>query len=70
MKRKGTHSFHPSPIAIPQPEHPQPAARDIAALAYRFWQERGCPEGSPEIDWLRAERQLTSPRGPARLMVA
>ena len=26
----------------------------IAALAYRLWQERGGPEGSPEIDWLDA----------------
>ena len=30
----------------------------IAALAYRLWQERGCPEGSPEIDWLDAEQRL------------
>ncbi|MDE3167726.1 MAG: DUF2934 domain-containing protein [Acidobacteriota bacterium] len=70
MKRKETHSYHPSPLAVPQPENPQPAAPDIAALAYRFWQERGCPVGSPEVDWLRAERQLKSLRGPTRLMVA
>jgi hypothetical protein len=31
----------------------------IAELAYRFWQERGCPEGSPEDDWFLAERQLS-----------
>ena len=31
---------------------------DIAALAYQLWQARGCPEGSPEIDWLEAEKQL------------
>ena len=30
----------------------------IADLAYRYWQERGCPIGSPEEDWYRAEREL------------
>ena len=31
---------------------------DIAALAHRLWQERGCPEGSPEEDWFRAAQEL------------
>ena len=30
----------------------------IAALAYLHWQSRGCPLGSPEEDWLTAEREL------------
>ncbi len=30
----------------------------IAALAYELWQDRGCPEGSPEEDWSRAEQEL------------
>jgi hypothetical protein len=30
----------------------------IANLAYRYWQERGGPIGSPEQDWYRAEREL------------
>ena len=30
----------------------------IARLAYQYWQERGSPDGSPEEDWLRAEREL------------
>jgi hypothetical protein len=30
----------------------------IAALAYALWQERGCPEGTPDEDWLRAEREI------------
>src|SRR6185295_11798191 len=25
--------------------------QDVAALAYRLWQGRGCPTGSPEEDW-------------------
>jgi hypothetical protein len=33
-------------------------SQDIAALAYQLWQGRGCPEGSPEVDWLEAEKQL------------
>ena len=34
--------------------------RDIAALAYQFWQGRGCPEGSPDEDWSRAVEELRS----------
>jgi hypothetical protein len=34
---------------------------DLAKLAYGLWQERGCPYGSPEIDWLEAERKLREP---------
>ena len=30
----------------------------IAGRAYELWQERGCPIGSPETDWLRAEEEL------------
>lgn len=30
----------------------------IAIRAYELWQERGCPEGSPEVDWLQAEEEL------------
>jgi hypothetical protein len=37
---------------------------DIAALAYRHWQARGCPEGSPEEDWFRAARNIRA-RGAA-----
>jgi hypothetical protein len=30
----------------------------IATLAYFYWQQRGCPEGSPEDDWFRAEHDI------------
>jgi hypothetical protein len=30
----------------------------IALLAYSYWETRGFTGGSPEEDWLRAERQL------------
>jgi hypothetical protein len=31
---------------------------DVATLAYELWQARGCPYGSPEEDWQRAESEL------------
>lgn len=30
----------------------------IALRAYFLWLERGCPCGSPHVDWFRAEREL------------
>lgn len=33
---------------------------DIAALAHELWHARGCPEGSPDEDWLNAVKQLRS----------
>jgi hypothetical protein len=33
---------------------------EIAALAYRFWQDRGCPAGSAEEDWFHAVKELRS----------
>jgi Protein of unknown function (DUF2934) len=31
---------------------------EIATLAYELWQARGCPYGSPEEDWSRAESEI------------
>jgi hypothetical protein len=28
--------------------------------AHRLWEERGCPIGSPEEDWFRAEEEIRS----------
>ena len=28
--------------------------------AYGLWQARGCPDGSPEVDWCQAEQELQS----------
>lgn len=42
---------------VEPPEYDQ-----IAALAYELWLARGCPEGSPEEDWLQAEQELTAKR--------
>jgi len=30
----------------------------VEKLAYQYWLDRGCPEGSAAEDWLRAERTL------------
>ena len=30
----------------------------IEVLAYQLWLPRGCPVGSPEVDWLRAEEEM------------
>jgi hypothetical protein len=30
----------------------------IENLAHRLWLDRGCPDGSADIDWLQAEQKL------------
>ncbi|MFL6449951.1 MAG: DUF2934 domain-containing protein [Bryobacteraceae bacterium] len=30
----------------------------IQVAAYYLWQQRGCPLGTPEMDWFRAEEEL------------
>jgi hypothetical protein len=34
--------------------------KEIARLAYSYWEARGYQGGSSEDDWLRAERELQS----------
>ncbi|MBZ5594217.1 MAG: DUF2934 domain-containing protein [Acidobacteriia bacterium] len=31
---------------------------ETARLAYSYWEARGCPYGSPQEDWFRAEMDL------------
>jgi hypothetical protein len=38
----------------------------IRELAYHLWKARGCPTGSPEQDWLDAERRLSGGLGAER----
>jgi hypothetical protein len=40
----------------PEPNH-------IAGVAYTLWESRGCPIGSPEEDWFKAEQKLASTAG-------
>ena len=35
-----------------------PTHEEVALLAVQFWNERGRPFGSPEVDWYRAEATL------------
>jgi hypothetical protein len=46
------------PDAAPEATSISPTEEDIAVLAYSLWQQRGCPEGSADSDWLRAETIL------------
>jgi Protein of unknown function (DUF2934) len=43
----------------PAPTGPSPDEQGIAVLAYQLWIERGCPIGSDQEDWFRAEAILT-----------
>lgn len=54
-------SFAADGDPIPEMKAPAQEKAQIARLAYSYWQARGCPEGSPEEDWLRAEVELGKP---------
>jgi hypothetical protein len=43
---------------VDTPARPQLKTEDLATRAYFYWLERGCPTGSPEQDWFRAEEEL------------
>jgi hypothetical protein len=47
-----------TPNESPEDTRITPDPDTIAALAYQFWILRARPEGSPEVDWLRAEEEL------------
>lgn len=40
-----------------------PEPNQIAGVAYTLWEARGCPVGSPEEDWFKAEQKLASTAG-------
>ena len=52
-----------APRSLPEdtstPKSPQGAER-ISIRAYELWTLRGCPIGSPEIDWAQAEAELAT----------
>ena len=39
-------------------EHPGLDREAIGRLAYFYWEERGCPNDSPDEDWFRAEAEV------------
>jgi hypothetical protein len=42
----------------------------IETLAYQYWLERGCPEGSAGEDWFRAERVVRAKESHPALVEA
>jgi len=65
---RSKHLLKTSPVATPEVDTVvevaeeqavyTPSETEIAALAYTYWAGRGCQGGSPEEDWLRAEKEL------------
>jgi hypothetical protein len=43
-----------------------PRHEQLCKIAYRLWEERGCPEGSPEIDWRHAEEEFAEEESPGQ----
>ena len=46
------------PVAQMQEVVPDCNQDEVAALAYKMWQERGCPIGSDQEDWFRAKNEV------------
>jgi len=45
-----------------------PPHDQIASRAYELWCERGCPDGSPDQDWLRAEVEIEASNASQAVM--
>jgi Protein of unknown function (DUF2934) len=63
------------PISVQPPPTTPEHHQAVQLAAYYFWQARGCPIGSPNVDWFRAEEQLNqlteeTQAPPAMLAVA
>jgi hypothetical protein len=46
------------PQHVTQAAAGDPAQANVAHILYESWYDRGCPEGAPEIDWLKAEDEF------------
>jgi hypothetical protein len=46
------------PQRVTQASADYPLQTDVARILYESWFDRGCPEGAPEIDWLKAEDEF------------
>ena len=44
--------------AGPKGPHEPMIDKEIAMLAYYYWEERGRPLGSADVDWHRASREI------------
>lgn len=56
----GKYSSRPEAICTAEPEQKsvETETEQIARLAYAYWLEGGCQEGTAENDWIRAESEL------------
>lgn len=54
LKKRSTRTGDESRSQIPE----NSTEENIAKLAYALWEQRGCPYGSPEFDWLEAEQKV------------
>jgi len=56
----------PSPVKVAHPDLESLLAalehERIAALAHFLWQQRGCPQGSPDEDWFQAQQHIRESR--------
>ncbi len=56
------------PVHSDQPVDEKPRTDDqlhheaIARLAHSYWEARGCPYGSPQVDWFQAEEEIRKVR--------
>ena len=57
MSSQGTKRARIQEIS-PEPTQQSLTHEQIVSLAHALWEQRGCPEGSPEVDWLDAEKEL------------
>lgn len=46
------------PVTEPEMQDVIPDQQAVAVRAYELWMIRGCPIGSPEVDWGQAEQEL------------
>jgi hypothetical protein len=61
MPKQNDHPSTPVPAGYAiNPASSRPSKEEIAALAHALWTARGCPDGSPNADWFRAEELLRS----------
>ena len=60
----GASSTQAAQAAFPEDTHDYSEA-DLSQAAYEAWCDRGCPEGSPEVDWQTAVERVGSRRTKA-----
>ena len=65
MKKQNAAEESESPTELPDASIAEasqlprsPGSDQLAKFAYSLWEERGCPEGSPDQDWFDAERRV------------